>query len=68
MNRQQKIILWIVALPIIGQLIGWLQVAIQHDGWDVFFSRISKVWPFYFFALALSGMLIYAFKDKKQKR
>ena len=67
MNRKQKTVLWIAAIPIIGQFAGRLHVAIQFGAWDIFLSRTVKTLPFYFFVLIIAGILIYAFKDKKPK-
>lgn len=67
MNRKQKTVLWIAAIPIIGQFAGRLHVAIQFGAWDIFLSRTVRALPFYFFIVIIAGILIYVFKDKKPK-
>ena len=66
MNWKQKTVLWIAAILIIGQLAERLQVALQFGAWDFFLSRTVRMLPFYFFVVIIAGILIYAFKDKKQ--
>jgi len=66
MNRKQKTVLWIAAILIIVQLAVRLQVAFQFGAWDFFLSRTVRALPFYFFVVIIAGILIYAFKDKKQ--
>ena len=67
MNKKQKTVIWIAAIPIIGQLAGRLQVAVQFGGWDIFFERTVRALPFYLFLVVVAGILIYIFKNKKPK-
>jgi len=68
MNKKQKTVLWISAIPIIGKLAGSLQVAIHFGAWDTFFRRTIRALPFYFFVVIVAGILTYALKDKKTKK
>lgn len=69
MNKKQKTVLWVAAIPIIGAIGGRLYVAIMFGAWNLFLRRPlrTEMLHGYVVVVIIAGILIYAFRDKKPK-